>query len=48
VRPPLDAPSAEAAPAPAPTQPARNGKNGNGKKQLREQSGGPKNRAPLV
>jgi len=48
VRPPLDAPSAEAAPAPAPTQPTRNGKNGNGKTQPREQSGGPKNRAPLV
>jgi leucyl/phenylalanyl-tRNA--protein transferase len=48
-RPPLGSPSAEAtAVSEAPTQHARNGKNRNGKKQPREQSGGPKNGAPLV
>jgi hypothetical protein len=44
VRPPLGAPSTEE--APASTKPAQRASNG--KKQPREQSGGPKNRAPLV
>ncbi len=49
VRPALGAPSPEETPASTkPAQPAGNAKNGNGKKQPREQSGGPKNRAPLV
>ena len=49
VRPPLGAPGAEQAPlSTQPAQPGQNAKNGNGKKQPREQSGGSKNRAPLV